>query len=199
MSEEHQEHPELAPFEAVRQALERATRHEPQAAQDLLPLVYEELRRIAGARLRPGHTLQATALVHEAWLEVVGERDPGWDGRAHFFGAAAQAMREVLIDQARRKGALKRGGDREREPLHPDIELSCELPHDDLLALDEALAELRQKDESMERVVSLRFFAGLTMSEVAETLGLSLWQVEERWRFARAWLRRRLDGGERSE
>lgn len=187
---------ELAPYEAVRQALEAATRKEPQAAQELLPLVYNELRRIAGSRLRPGQTLQATALVHEAWLEVVGERDPGWDGRAHFFAAAAQAMREVLIDQARRRSALKRGGDRTREPLDPQLELKSALPLEDLLALDEALDELRKRDSGLERVVALRFFAGLTMSEVAETLGLSLWQVEERWRFARAWLRRKLDTDE---
>ena len=187
---------ELAPYEAVRQALEAATRKEPQAAQELLPLVYEELRRIAGSRLMPGQTLQATALVHEAWLEVVGERDPGWDGRAHFFAAAAQAMREVLIDQARRRSALKRGGDRKREPLDPQMELKSELPFEDLLALDEALDELRKRDPGLERVVALRFFAGLTMSEVAETLGISMWQVEERWRFARAWLRRRLESNE---
>ena len=187
---------ELAPYAAVRQALEAATRKEPQAAQELLPLVYNELRRIASSRMVPGQTLQATALVHEAWLEVVGEKDPGWDGRAHFFAAAAQAMREVLIDQARRRSALKRGGDRTREPLDPQLELQADLPFEDLLALDEALDELRKRDSGLERVVALRFFAGLTMSEVAETLGISMWQVEERWRFARAWLRRRLDQGE---
>ena len=174
-------------------------RNEPLAAEELLPLVYDELRRLAKARLDragPGQTLQATALVHEAWMRVVGQEDPGWDGRAHFFGAAARAMRNILIEQYRRKASLKHGGDRLR--VDPDAMSAIGLrdPVQELLVLDEALSNLERDDPLKAKIVELRFFTGLTMREVAEVLDLSLTRVEQEWRFARAWLQRRVDSFE---
>ncbi|HEY3244705.1 MAG TPA: sigma-70 family RNA polymerase sigma factor [Phycisphaerae bacterium] len=176
------------------QVLDAARQGDRQAAADLLPLVYEELRSLARARmarLKPGETLQPTALVHEAYLRVVGSTDPGWDSRGHFFAAAAQAMRNILVDQARRKASLKHGGAGERYDLH-DAELLIEPPSDDILALDEALTELERTDPRKARVVMLHHFGGLTLEETAATLGVSVPTVQREWRFTRALLFARL-------
>jgi RNA polymerase sigma factor (TIGR02999 family) len=170
---------------------------DPHAADQLLPLVYDELRRIAARHLdreRAGQTLQPTALVHEAYLRLVGddEDESRWDGRHHFYGAAAQAMRHILIEGARRKGAAKRGGGRRRVPLEEfhRIEESPE----DLLDLDEALNQLAAEDPAKARLVQLRFFAGLTTVEAAEALGVSVATAERWWAYARAWLYAELGG-----
>ncbi len=171
--------------------------NEVKAADELLPLVYEELRDLAEARLArtpPGQTLQATALVHEAWLRVVGDADPGWDCRAHFFAAAARAMRNILVDQSRRKSRLKHGGDRKRIADSAIDEPSFELPMAEMVALDEAIARLEARDPRKARIVELRFFTGLTMAEVAEVMEMSLSSVEAQWRFARSWLQREVGG-----
>ncbi len=171
----------------------------PHAAAKLLPLVYDELKRLAASRmahLAPGQTLQPTALVHEAYLELVGDGDPGWNGKAHFFGAAAQAMREILVDQARHKSRQKRGGDRHREPLARHIAAApeFELPSVDMLALDEAMDRLSADHPRRAQVVMLRFFAGLTAEQIAELLDTSARTIERDWRFARAWLGDALSG-----
>jgi RNA polymerase sigma factor (TIGR02999 family) len=172
-----------------------------QAAEKLLPLVYQELRRLAQARMAKtpaGNTLQPTALVHEAFLRLVGSGDPGWNGRGHFFGAAAQAMRNILVDQARRKAAVKHGGQAVR--VEPDAaDLAIESPAEDVVALDEALKRFEQADPAAARVVMLKHFAGLSDGEVAAALNVSERQVRREWRFARAWLQRELGapvGGE---
>lgn len=170
---------------------------EPRAADELLPLVYDELRRLAQSRLSrlgPGQTLQATALVHEAWVRVVGDDDPGWDCRAHFFGAAAKAMRNILVEQSRRKASLKRGGGRLRLGSEELAELGSEDPMESMLILNEALEKLEAKDEEKARIVELRFFTGLTMQEVAEVMNLPLIRVERAWRFTRSWLQREIEG-----
>jgi RNA polymerase sigma factor (TIGR02999 family) len=166
---------------------------DPQAAAQLLPLVYEELRRLAAQHLaheKPGQTLQATALVHEAYLRLVeGERrgsSPPWDNRRHFFAAAAEAMRRILVENARRKHSVRHGGGRRRLDL--DEALSLPEPRPDLLALDEALARLAEKQPLKAELVKLRFFAGLTMPEAAQALGVSLATAERYWTFARSWL-----------
>ncbi len=167
------------------------------AAEELLPLVYEELRRLARARLAgegAPQTLQATALVHEAWLRLVGESDPGWSGRAHFFGAAAQAMRRILVERARARGAEKRGGDARRVSLDESAAVAAE-PSLELLALDEALERLREHDARKAQVVLLRHFAGLDLEEVAAAIGVSLATVKTDWTYARAWLHRELSRG----
>lgn len=167
-----------------------------QAAAELLPHVYAELRRLAGAlsgRLRPGQTLQPTALVHEAYMRLVRGKDPGWEGRRHFFGAAAQAMREILIEQARRKASLKRGGSAARVELGEGLAV-IEPPADDLLALDEAVQKLQISRPDLAEVVMLRYFTGLTFEETAEVIGGSLSTVKRQWRFARALLARELGG-----
>jgi len=172
----------------VTQLLQAAARGEKDAADELLPLVYAELRKLAQARMRqasPRHTLTATALVHEAYLRLVGRDDPGWEGRGHFFFAAARAMRDVLVEHARRKAGLKRGSDRRR--VEPDnLELAIDAPPEDLLALDEALSRLEREHPRKHRIVMLRFFAGLTTDETAELLGVTTRTVERDWRFARA-------------
>ncbi len=165
------------------------------SASELLPLVYDELRRLAGAKLAamaPGQTLQATALVHEVWLKVADEDRSQWDCRAHFFGAAARAMRNILVDAARRKGSRKHGGELRRLDALDGREPFVEMPDADLLAIDEALRQLENLDEEKARIVSLRFFAGLTMDEVADVLQCSLSHVEKQWRFARSWLQSKL-------
>lgn len=181
----------------IAEVLGAAAKDETRAATELLPLVYDELRRMARYQLAQGgrgQTLQATALVHEAWMRVVGTSDPGWECRAHFFGAAARAMRNILVEQYRRKGRLKRDGKRVyfAEGDAPRIEIEQKL--DDLLMLEEALTRLEKKDPLKARIVELRFFTGLTMPAVAETLGLPLTRIEREWRFTRAWLAREVDG-----
>src|SRR5262249_9644635 len=166
-------------------------------AADLLPVVYDELRRLAAAltaRLPPGQTLQPTALVHEAYLKLVRDHDPGWEGRRHFFGAAAQAMREILIDQAPRKGSAKRGGGRQRVERAEGLAY-IEPPAEDLLGLDEAVRKLQAENPELAEVVLLRYYAGLSFEETAGVLGRSVRTLKREWRFARAWLARQLDPG----
>jgi RNA polymerase sigma factor (TIGR02999 family) len=167
---------------------------EMQLAAELLPVVYAELRRLAAAmasRLPPGQTLQPTALVHEAYLRLVGDRDPGWSGGRHFFGAAARAMRDILVDQARRKGARKHGGGGQRVELTEGLAL-IEPPADDLLAVDEAIQKLRAEQPHLAEIAMLRYFAGLSTDETAAVLGISASTLAREWRFARAWLARNL-------
>jgi len=165
------------------------------AAERLLPLVYDELRKLAAAKLsneKPGQTLQATALVHEAYLRLVGsEPTQQWDNRWHFFAAAAEAMRRITLNRARDKKRLKRGGDFRRIDLEL-AEIALDSNEDDLIALDEALSELEREDEIAAQVVKLRFFAGLKQREVAAALGISLRSAERQWAFAQAWLYDRL-------
>jgi RNA polymerase sigma factor (TIGR02999 family) len=181
----------------VTQILNAIEHGDPHAAEQLLPLVYDELRKLAAQKLaqeKPGQTLQATALVHEAYLRLVGA-GPGepWHSRRHFFAAAAEAMRRILIDQARRKGRRRHGGGRQRQALDLDALVSAE-PADELLALHDALEQLAARDPLKARLVELRFFAGLTLAEVAECLGLSLSTADRAWRYARAWLYAAMDG-----
>jgi RNA polymerase sigma factor (TIGR02999 family) len=167
------------------------------AAERLLPLVYDELRRLAARKMsaeKPGQTLNATALVHEAYLRLVGSGEgekQKWDGRGHFFAAAAEAMRRILVESARRKQSLKRGAGVRRTTLD-DVAVECEVPQDDLLALDEALAKLAKEDPQKAEVVRLRFFCGLSHEEAGEVLGVSAVTVKRHWRYARAWLHRQL-------
>jgi RNA polymerase sigma factor (TIGR02999 family) len=171
--------------------------NEKQPAAELLPMLYVELRRLAAAmtaQQTPGQTLQATALVHEAYLRLVGNQDPGWEGRRHFFGAAAQAMREILIEQARHKGTVKHGGQAQRIELAEGLAWS-EPPTTDLLALDEAIQQLKVEDAHLAEVVQLRYYTGLSLEETAGVLGVSVSTVKRAWRYARAWLARRLVEG----
>jgi len=166
------------------------------AADELLPLVYAELRRLAQARLArlpAGQTLQPTALVHEAFIELVGRGDPGWDGRAHFFGAAAQAMHDILVDQARRKGAVKRGGDQHRAEFDED-ELAATIgrPIVDVLALAAALERLRAEHPRPAAIAMLKLFAGADDADVAAAHAITARTVERDWRFARAFLAKEL-------
>ena len=182
---------------AVTQLLDAAAAGDPQAAADLLPLVYDELRQLAAARMaeeKPGQTLQPTALVHEAYLRLVGrDDDHRWDGRGHFFAAAAEAMRRILIDRAREKVALKRGGGRKRVPLD-EVDPPTGTPPEDLLALDEALVQLTRLDPAAGQLVKLRYFAGLSVEEVAATMNLSPATAYRHWAFARAWLHSQFTG-----
>lgn len=172
---------------------------DPSAAERLLPLVYDELRKLAAAKLKleqPGQTLQATALVHEAYLRLVGNEhaehsEPTWDSRGHFFAAAAQAMRRILVEAARRKKRLKRGGDRVREDFLV-AEVADLEPREDLLALDEALAKLAIADPTAAQLVELRYFTGLTIADAARLLKLPRRSADRRWAYARAWLHREL-------
>lgn len=172
--------------------LSRIEQGDPHAAEQLLPLVYDELRKLAAAKLsqeRPGQTLQATALVHEAYLRLLGPGlSPHWDGRGHFFAAAAEAMRRILVEQARRKKSLKAGGRMQRQEL-ADVEGAIEGPNLDLLALDEALAKLDAKDPRKAALVKLRFFAGLTKEQAASALGIATSTADLDWAYARSWLR----------
>jgi RNA polymerase sigma factor (TIGR02999 family) len=165
------------------------------AAEQLLPLVYDELRKLAAQKLaqeKPGQTLQATALVHEAYLRLVGAGEqPPWNGRGHFFAAAAEAMRRILITNARRKKADKRGGQQTRVSLD-SVALVSVAPPDELLALDEALEKLEHHDLVAGKLVKLRYFAGLSMEQAAEALGISLATAYRHWTFARAWLHSQL-------
>ena len=175
-------------------ALEQGDAH---AAEQLLPLVYEELRKLAAQRLaqeKPGQTLQATALVHEAYLRLVdANQAQNWNSRGHFFAAAAEAMRRVLVESARKRGRLKRGGDRQRLDLDA-LQLSVQEVGDELLALDEALTELSQEHPDKAALVRLRYFAGLTVAEAAQSLGISTSTADRHWTYARAWLYRRIVG-----
>jgi RNA polymerase sigma factor (TIGR02999 family) len=176
---------------------EDRSRAEPLAAAELLPVLYAELRGLAAAltaRLPPGQTLQPTALVHEAYLKMVRGQDPGWEGRRHFFGAAARAMREILIDQARRKGSHKHGGHGQRVELTEGLAV-IEPPADDLLALDDAIQHLQAEEPRLGEVVLLRYYAGLSVEETAAVVGRSDRTVKREWRQARAWLAGRLSPG----
>lgn len=176
----------------VTQILLQMERGDSAAAGRLLPLVYDELRHLAAARLaheQPGQTLQATALVHEAYLRLVDvERVQQWDSRGHFFAAAAEAMRRILVEAARRKGRQKHGGDLERVELD-ESDLATTTPDDRLLAIDEALDRLSADDPQAAELVKLRFFAGFSLTEAAEILGMSRTSAYEQWAYARAWLR----------
>lgn len=174
----------------VTQILHRVEQGDSSAAHELLPLVYEELRRLAGAKMaqeKAGQTLQATALVHEAWLRLAGS-DQQWRGRSHFLGAAAEAMRRILIDKARKKASLKRGAAQSLEELHESaIELST--PPDEILSVHEALDALSVEDSTAAEVVKLRYFVGLSLPEIAAALGISPRSAGRHWMFARAWLK----------
>jgi len=168
---------------------------DPHAAEQLLPLVYDELRKLAAQKLageKPGQTLQATALVHEAYLRLVdAQKVRRWDSRGHFFAAAAEAMRRILLNRARDKKRLKRGGGRQRINLD-QVEIALDTSDEQLLALDEALALLTVEDPGAAQLVSLRFFAGLTLKDAAASLGLAMRTAERQWAYARAWLYARL-------
>jgi RNA polymerase sigma factor (TIGR02999 family) len=169
---------------------------DPHAAAQLLPLVYDELRKLAAQRLSqegPGQTLQATALVHEAYLRLIGTQpDSHWNGRSHFFAAAAQAMRRILVDNARRKHRLKRGGGAAREEFDESNIVAPDVP-EDLVALDEALAQLAAVDPRAAELVNLRYFAGLTIPQAAEILGIAPRTADFLWAYARAWLLRKIE------
>jgi RNA polymerase sigma factor (TIGR02999 family) len=177
--------------------LERIEPGDSRAANRLLPLVYDELRRLAASKMageHPGQTLQATALVHEAWLRLGGEQQVAWRNRAHFFAAAAEAMRRILIDNARRKKALRHGGQAVRVELDLDgLELAVGMDHSQLLALHEALDGLAAQDSIKAELVKLRFFAGLTLAETAKALELSEPTAKRYWAYARAWLYREIN------
>ncbi len=163
---------------------------DPHAAGELLPLVYDELRKLAAAKMAgelPGQTLQPTALVHEAWLRLTGNENIKWDGRAHFFGAAAEAMRRILIENARRKRALRHGGGQFRVEL-PEQDIAASATDDQLLAINEALEKFIVKDRQKAELVKLRFFVGLTIEEAAAILGISAPTAKRQWAYARAWL-----------
>jgi RNA polymerase sigma factor (TIGR02999 family) len=169
-----------------------------QPAAELLPILYAELRRLAAeltSRLNPGQTLQPTALVHEAYLRLVRNEDPGWESRRHFFGAAAQAMREILIEQARRKSSLKHGGRARRIALSDGLAW-IEPPSGDLLALDDAIEQLRAEDARLAEIVQLRYYTGLSIQETASVVGESASTLKRDWRYARAWLARRIGEGQ---
>jgi RNA polymerase sigma factor (TIGR02999 family) len=168
-------------------------------AETLLPLVYEELRELARARVRRlanGYTMRATELVHEAWLRVVKGGDPGWDGRAHFFGAAANAMRNILVEQARRRFAQKRDAGRKEALDDEQADVEVGLPPEDVIALHDALGEFEVVHARAAKVVELRFFGGLEMADIAKVVDASLPTVERDWRFARAWLQDKMGGRE---
>ena len=189
----------------VTKLLEAIEKGEPQAAEALLPLVYDELRKLARQKLRheqPGQTLEATALVHEAYLRLVGREEAGdrsqgsenWDGRGHFFAAAAEAMRRILVESARRKRRLKRGGDVQREPVDEQAIAAPQIDAD-LVELDVALDKLAAKDHRKAELVKLRYFAGLTIEQAAEALGISTTTADRDWTYARAWLFREMSKG----
>ena len=181
----------------VTRIIEAAEAGDPNAASQLLPIVYDELRRLAAQRLsqeQPGQTLQATALVHEAFLRLVdAEKSQHWENKGHFFAAAAEAMRRILLNRARDKKRLKRGGDRQRVNLD-QIEAALDTDDEQLLAIDAALEKLAVEDPHCAEIVKLRFFAGLTVREAAEAAGLPLRTAEREWAYARAWLFNELRG-----
>ena len=182
-------------MDEVTRILSAIERGDEQAAEQLLPLVYDELRKLAAQKLaqeKPGQTLQATALVHEAYLRLVGQEDAQhWNSRGHFFAAVGEAMRRILVEQARRRVATKRGGQIAREALDPD-EIVAPGPDEQILAVHDALAGLAQADPDAAVLVKLRFFGGMTMGETAEVLGISVRSAQDLWSYARTWLRRRM-------
>jgi len=182
------------PSEVTR--LLQQVRERPDAAAQLIPLVYEELRRLASAqlsRLSPGQTLQPTALVHEAYLRLVGERDPGWDSRGHFFATAANCMREIIVDGIRRKSALKHGGGTTREESGAAFDVAVAgVGLEDALAVDRALERLEVEHPRQGQVVVMRYFGGLSEEEISQALRVTVRTVERDWRFARAWLHQAL-------
>jgi RNA polymerase sigma factor (TIGR02999 family) len=174
----------------ITEVLHAIDRNEEAASEKLLPLVYAELRRLAAARMAQeisGQTLQPTALVHEAWLRLVNDKDRTWQNRAHFFGAAAEAMRRILIERARHKSRIKRGGGQARLDIE-DLELAQSTADDKILLVDEALARLKVEDPELERIVVMKFFGGLGNEEIAETLGLAKRTLDREWAYAKAWL-----------
>ena len=180
----------------VTRILNAIERGDEKATDELLPLVYEELRILAARKLSkeiPGQTLQATALVHEAYLRLVGDEPQSWDNRGHFFAAAAEAMRRILVNRARDKQRQKRGGGRRRVNLD-QIELALDTPHDELLALDEALRRLAEDDPTGAQIVTLKFFAGMKLGEAAKALGISRSTADRHWAYSRAWLYMQLGG-----
>jgi RNA polymerase sigma factor (TIGR02999 family) len=184
----------IFPISDLTNILERVQQGDPKAAQELVPLVYNELRQLAAqkmAREAPGQTLQPTALVHEVWLRLGADAQPQWQNRAHFFAAAAEAMRRILVDSARRKQCLKHGGQLERVDLDC-VELPLPIPDDELLALDEALSRLATVELRAAEVIKLCFFLGLTQEEAAKELGVSVSTAKRLWLFARAWLFREM-------
>ena len=189
----------MPPMSEVTRILSAIEQGDPHAASQLLPLVYDELRRLAAQKLaheRPGQTLQATALVHEAYLRLVDvERAQHWDSRGHFFAACAEAMRRIVVETARRKQRARHGGGRERVEVEL-ADLPTRLPPDDLLALDEALGRLEQIDPVKARLVTLRYFAGMTIEQAAEALDISRVTAHRYWTFARAWLHQQMTGGQ---
>lgn len=182
----------------VTQILNAISRGEERSSDRLLSLVYEELRKLAASKMsseRPDQTLQATALVHEAFLRIVGvDAEQEWNNRGHFFGAAAEAMRRILVENARRKQQLKRGGQFKRVELN-DVEIETEAFNEDLVALDEALVKLKVIDSDAAQLVQLRYFTGLPIAEAAEMLGVSPRSADRLWSFARAWLYREIRAG----
>lgn len=185
---------QMSDLHAVTCLLEAAHQGEPQAAERLLGAVYDELRRLAAGKLAreaPGQTLQATALVHEAWLRIASGQQKAWDNRAHFFAAAAEAMRRILIDNARRKRALRHGGNLQRVELE-GCEIVSNTPDDELLALHDALDRLAAQDPDKAELVKLRYFVGLTIEQAADVLGISEPTAKRWWTYARAWLYREI-------
>jgi RNA polymerase sigma factor (TIGR02999 family) len=192
----------VAPMSEVTRILSALEQGDPQAANQLLPLVYDELRKLAAQKLaqeKPGQTLQPTALVHEAYLRLVAsprrerEEEPPWDSRGHFFVAAAEAMRRILVESARRKKRTKHGGGRQRVDLH-DQDVPVRPPSDEIVALDDALTRLAEEDPKAAQVVQLHFFAGLSIERAAEVLGVSRATAYRQWSYARAWLRCNIGG-----
>lgn len=181
----------------VTQVLLAIERGEPSAAEELLPLVYDELRKLAAHKMANepvGHTLQPTALVHEAWLRIARARSEGWNGRGHFFCAAAEAMRRILIESARRKRTLRRGGGPQVGEIDPS-RLFFERPSDEILAVDESLEKLAREDPVAAHLVKLRYFAGLSLPEAAKALGISPRTADRLWAYARTWLRVDIETG----
>ena len=174
----------------VTRIIKAAEQGDPIAAEQLLPLVYDELRKLAAAKMAreaPGQTLQPTALVHDAWMRLVGTENQKWNGRAHFFGAAAEAMRRILIENARRKQAVRHGGGQAKVDIG-EIEIASKLKDEELLAVSDALEKFKGRDKQKAELVKLRYFVGLTIAEAAEVLGISIPTADRWWNYSRAWL-----------
>jgi RNA polymerase sigma factor (TIGR02999 family) len=177
----------------VTRIVESIEHGDPKAADELLPLLYGELRRLAAAKManEANQTLQPTALVHEAWLRLVGDENAQWNGRAHFFGAAAEAMRRILVDRARHRNAVRHGGGQQRVDL-PDADIAALADDEQLLAVNEALEKLAARDQPKAELVKLRYFAGMTLEEAAKVLNISHPAAKRHWVFAKAWLHREI-------